>query len=322
MTTPITPNSHTFAPTEKLFKNILDLFKLVIPTDGSEKAEEANSLLVLAESHLKESSDAFQLLQQQVAELTGKSLSEDSHDQNKLVDDLKKKVSAVDNQLNKAKKDTYSSQIAGTKDNILVRTTKDSKAVGEYIVQTIRRHDKNVKLPDFSVHLISSNQESPRTPKSATRYVRDKISERPSGTPSSFLYKVYMGPFFKDLLFKGLATGRDTRLAKNDKSDFSISHDTPLFLRRNKKTLEQCAYSLRKGLKERFDIRTKVVLKDHNLKLFYNTKESRSWVSVTSNSASGEAHKLVQETLFVSSNENGTPGTRTVSGVIASLTTF
>ena len=143
MTTPITPNSHTFAPTEKLFKNILDLFKLVIPTDGSEKAEEANSLLVLAESHLKESSDAFQLLQQQVAELTGKSLSEDSHDQNKLVDDLKKKVSAVDNQLNKAKKDTYSSQIAGTKDNILVRTTKDSKAVGEYIVQTIRRHDKN-----------------------------------------------------------------------------------------------------------------------------------------------------------------------------------
>ena len=324
MTTPTSPNPHLFAPTEELFKNILDLIKLVIPTEGAEKAEKANTLLGLAERYLKETSEAFQLQQQQIAELTGKALTEDNHTQHKLVDDLRKKVSAVDNQLNKAKKDSYSNQISGTKDNILVRTTKDSKAVGEYIVQTIRRYDKNVKPPDFSVHLISSSKESAKTPnKSATRAFKDKISEKSSGTaPTSLLYKVYMGPFFKDLLFKGLATGRDTRLARNDKSDFSISHDTPLFLRKNKKTLEQCAYSLRKSLKEKYDIRTKVVLKDLNLKLFYNTKDSRSWVPVISSQATGEVHQMVQGTLYVPPKESDAPDTRKVPEVIASLSTF
>ena len=322
MTTPTNP--HPFAPTEELFRNILDLVKLVIPTGDSENAEKANTLLGLAERHLKETSDAFQLQQQQIAELTGKALAEDSHNQHKLVEDLRKKVTAVDNQLSKAKKDSYSSQISGTKDNILVRSTKDSKAVSEYIGLTIRRYDKNVKLPDFSVHLISSSRDAAKTPnKSATRFVKDKISDKSSGTvPSSLLYKVYMGPYYKDLLFKGLATGRDTRLAKNEKSDFSISHDTPLFLRKNKNTLEQCAYSLRKSLKERYDIRTKVVLKDHNLKLFYNTKDSRTWVPVISSSATGDVHQMVQDTLYVSTNEGDAPGTRKVPEVIASLSTY
>ena len=70
MTTPTNP--HPFAPTEELFRNILDLVKLVIPTGDSENAEKANTLLGLAERHLKETSDAFQLQQQQIAELTGK----------------------------------------------------------------------------------------------------------------------------------------------------------------------------------------------------------------------------------------------------------
>ena len=178
MTTPTNP--HPFAPTEELFRNILDLVKLVIPTGDSENAEKAKTLLGLAERHLKETSDAFQVQQQQIAELTGKALAEDSHNQHKLVEDLRKKVTAVDNQLNKAKKDSYSSQISGTKDNILVRTTKDSKAVSEYIGQTIRRYDKNVKLPDFSVHLISSSRETAKTPnKSATRFVKDRYLTSP-----------------------------------------------------------------------------------------------------------------------------------------------
>ena len=104
MTTPTNP--HPFAPTEELFRNILDLVKLVIPTGDSENAKKANTLLGLAERHLKETSDAFQVQQQQIAELTGKALAEDSHNQHKLVEDLRKKVTAVDNQLNKAKKDT------------------------------------------------------------------------------------------------------------------------------------------------------------------------------------------------------------------------
>ena len=138
------------------------------------------------------------------------------------------------------------------------------------------------------------------------------------------MVQVYMGPFYKDLLFKGLAAkeSRETRQSNSVKSDFSISHDTPLFLRKNRIVLEQCAYSLRKSLKERYDIRTKVVLKDQNLRLYYNCKDDRNWVSAVSSTVTGELHQSVQDTMYLAAKEGDPLGAKKVPEVIADLTTF
>ena len=296
--TPTDPTS----PASVLLKSIFDLVQLAIP---AEKQGVADKLRAEVEASLKEASDAYLLLQEQVTK-------------------LQNKVSEFDGQLNKANKDSRNSQISLTKDNVLVRTTKDSKSVSEYIQQMVGRAmgGSNNKPPAaaFSARLISSSGDPVKTPGK-----RGPLSQltAPRGAPPTLLYKVHLGPYYKDLLFKGLASPREIRETRGStNSDFSISHDTPLFLRKTRVTLEQCAYSLRKSHKEGLDIRTKVVLKDQNLRLFYNTKDSRAWVPANSTSAEGEIHDSVRNTLYHATKEGDPNGSKTVSQIIESLHTF
>ena len=290
------------APTSELLKNIFDLVKLAIPADQHESADE---LITKVEANLKEASGAYLLLQQQVTKLQAK-------------------VSELDGQLNKANKDSRNLQISQTKDSVLVRTTKDSKSVSEYLQQMVGRAmgGTNNKPPAaaFPARLISSSGDPVKSPGK-----RGPLSQltAPRGAPPTLLYKVHLGPYYKDLLFKGLASPRETRETRGStNSDFSISHDTPLFLRKTRVTLEQCAYSLRKTHKEGLDIRTKVVLKDQNLRLFYNTKDSRVWVPANSTSAVGETHDVVRNTMYLTTKDSDPHGSKTVSEVMDSLHTF
>ena len=310
------------SPTKELLNNIFELVKMAIPDKFSDKADD---LISQAFVNLDKASSAFKLQQQRVDELLEKTSNDDSKKQ---FEELQTKVNRFDGQLNRTKRENHNSQISSTKDNILVRTTKDAKAVNDHIVQLVKRGSNggNLKCPDFVIHLISTSSDPTKSP-NKRNVLKEKMGGRVAGAPPSQLYKVFLGPHYKDLLFKGLARKQDSMQTRNnsdkaEKSEFSISHDTPLFLRKNRVTLEQCAYSLRKSLKEKCDIRTKVVLKDQNLRLYYNTKEDRTWVAVMSSSASGEIHQAVQDTMYLAAKEGDPQGTKKVPEVISNLTTF
>ena len=318
-----TPPTNPFIPTKELLSHIFDIVKLAIPADSVDKAQ---GLFDRALGSIDEASEAFNQQQQQIKMLLEKSPSEVSQAQLKEIGELKTTVDQFSNRLNKTKRDGHNSQIACTKDNILVRTTRDAKAVNEHIKTLVMRGSSgSVKPPDFAIHLISSSADATRTT-NPNKFQRVIGRDGGRAAPTSLLFKVYMGPYYKDLLFKGLASkepSRETRANSNsEKSDFNISHDTPLFLRKNRIVLEQCAYSLRKSLKERYDIRTKVVLKDQNLRLFYNCKEDRNWVSAVSSTATGELHQSVQDTMYLAAKEGDHYGAFTVPDVISKLTTY
>ena len=266
---------------------------MALPDD---KSEEAEALISKVESHLNDADDAHLMLQQQVVK-------------------LQTRVSELDGLLAKAKKENHANQISHTKDNILVRTTKDAKSVCDYITQMVNKGGAKTNGTVFTAHPISSSSGDPV--KSPKKFPLSQLA--PRGASTSVLYKVHMGPVYKDALFKGLASG-PIQTRANANLDFSISHDTPLFLRKTRVILEQCAYSIRKSLKEKLDIRTKVVLKDQNLRLCYNTKESRNWVHAISSDAGSEIHQEVMATMYQPTKEGDARGDKTVAEVIASLT--
>ena len=277
-----------------LSKDLGEIFTLITPPDMKDAV---NALMLKITDSLCAASDA-------------------NVRQASLISDLQSRVVSLENQLKSAKKESYNSQIVSTKDNILVRTTKDAKAVCEFVAQTVAKAGSS-KPPAsaFTANLISTSSDQAKPP-----FAKGPLSQIPAPkSPPTCLYKVYMGPLYKDLIFKGLASVT-TRSAAN--SDFSVSHDTPVFLRKNRVILEQCAFSIRKGLKEKLGIRTKVCLKDQNLKLYYNTKDSRTWVLADSKSATGDVHQQVQSTTYLAVKESDQAGTKSVLDVIAALSIY
>ena len=203
--------------------------------------------------------------------------------QNKQIEDQEEKLVSQAKQVNdlthrvtRLERYYRSSEISRVRDNVIIKSTKTTQEISEYLADTIKKGcGEKPSLHLFSIQLIVQKKGviSPGKPSKKTK-------------PESLLYKVRLSPKMKSDLFRGLSANARAN------TDFQVSHDTPRFLVQQKHAYEKIAFSIRSAHKKNLEVKTRISLRSQNLALMIKTKDL-DWFDIDSESANDLLETLI-----------------------------
>jgi hypothetical protein len=163
--------------------------------------------------------------------------------------EMKEEIGALTNTFQVFVKADKRRQINSVINNVIIRSKEKATDISSFIVDTIKAAGgRRVLKNEIQITEIPHNRETEQVP----------------------IYRVTLSKETKGLLFQGLA------LNKGQSAPFSLSNETPMYLVKDKRTLDKCAYSIRMKFKDQ-KVKSRVSLRNARLILLLKPAADTEW---------------------------------------------